>query len=378
MAEQAEAPAPEDAAPIPNTRCFLDVTIDGEPQGRVLLELWADRCPVTAENFRALCTGEKGVGSTTGKALHFKGSPFHRVIKGFMIQGGDFSAMDGTGGESIYGAKFQDEAAGLAFRHDRKGLLSMANAGPDTNGSQFFITTAPARHLDGKHVVFGCVRKGFGVVKTIERSETGANDKPVKDILIADCGELVPGADDGVAGWRRDGDNYPDWPQDLDTNPEDLEWWLTAINSIKGIGNELFKKGEYKAASSKYCKTLRFLDESWGKKGADDERIAELQRIREACLLNNAACKLKLEDWAGALKDCDFALVQNPTCVKALFRKGQARLALNDLEGALEDLTNAQKHEEKDVAVRKELQLVKKKIADRMDKERKAYSKMFS
>eukprot|EP00850_Spirogloea_muscicola_P006237 SM000029S10532 [mRNA] locus=s29:625688:628511:- [translate_table: standard] len=330
MAEQAEELAPADAAPIPNTRCFLDITVDGEPQGRVVLELWADRCQVTAENFRALCTGEKGLGSTTGKALHFKGSPFHRVIKGFMIQGGDFSAMNGTGGESIYGAKFRDEAAGLAFR-------------------------------------------------TIERSETGANDKPVKvfhDILIADCGELVLGADDGVAGWRRDGDKYPDWPQDLDTNPEDLEWWLTAINSIKGIGNELFKKGEYKAASSKYCKTLRFLDESWGKKGADDERIAELQRIREACLLNNAACKLKLGDWAGAVKDCDFALVQNPTCVKALFRKGQARLALNNLEGALEDLTNAHKHEEKDV--RKELQLVKKKIADRTDKERKAYSKMFS
>ncbi|XP_042195697.1 peptidyl-prolyl cis-trans isomerase D-like, partial [Callorhinchus milii] len=112
--------------------------------GRLVLELFADVCPKTAENFRALCTGEKGIGPTTGKPLHFKGCPFHRIIKKFMIQGGDFSNQNGTGGESIYGEKFEDES--FHYKHDCEGLLSMANAGPNTNGSQFFITTVPTPH----------------------------------------------------------------------------------------------------------------------------------------------------------------------------------------------------------------------------------------
>ena len=167
-------------------RC-KDMSIGGTPAGRITMELRADVAPKTAENFRALCTGEKGTGKS-GKALHFKGSAFHRVIPDFMCQGGDFTAGNGTGGESIYGAKFADE--NFTLKHTGPGILSMANAGPNTNGSQFFLCTVKTQWLDGKHVVFGSVTEGMDVVKKIEAvgSQSGKTSKPV---VIADCGQLA-------------------------------------------------------------------------------------------------------------------------------------------------------------------------------------------
>jgi len=167
-------------------RVFFDITIGGKPTGRVVIELFADATPKTAENFRALCTGEKGVGKQ-GKPLHFKGSTFHRIIPDFMCQGGDFTRGNGTGGESIYGEKFADENFNL--KHTEPGILSMANAGPNTNGSQFFITTVKTAWLDGKHVVFGKVVEGFDIVKTMEGQGTQSG-KPKAEIKIADCGQL--------------------------------------------------------------------------------------------------------------------------------------------------------------------------------------------
>ncbi|KAF0700461.1 Aste57867_8990 [Aphanomyces stellatus] len=175
----------DDADDESNPFVWLDITIGGEPAGRIHLQLYANVVPKTAENFRALCTGEK-TSAVTGKPLHFKGSIFHRVIKNFMLQGGDFTHGNGTGGESIYGEKFEDE--NFKILHTQEGLLSMANAGPNTNGSQFFITTVATPHLDGKHVVFGRVMDGMDVVKKIEALETDKGDKPTVDVVVADCG----------------------------------------------------------------------------------------------------------------------------------------------------------------------------------------------
>ncbi|KAI7906065.1 cyclophilin-like domain-containing protein [Cokeromyces recurvatus] len=173
-----------------NPRVFFDIDIDGNRIGRIVMELFADEVPKTAENFRALCTGEKGLGKVSNMPLHYRGSIFHRIIKGFMCQGGDFTRRDGKGGESIYGTTtFPDES--FTRKHDSHGLLSMANRGPNTQSSQFFITTRPTPHLDGKHVVFGRVVSGYNIVEIMENEPVDSNDRPLHTVMIANCGELV-------------------------------------------------------------------------------------------------------------------------------------------------------------------------------------------
>ncbi|KAK9056684.1 hypothetical protein SSX86_024046 [Deinandra increscens subsp. villosa] len=356
-------------------RCYLDISIGGELEGRIVVELFSDIVPKTAENFRALCSGEKGVGPITGAPLHYKGVRFHRLIKSSKIEGGDISTRDGTGGESIYGSTFDDE--NFEIKHERKGMLSMVNSGPNTNGSQFLITTTRTPNLDGKYVVFGKVVKGMGTVKSIEHVATDDNDRPVLDVVIENCGEIKDGEDDGVGNFFKDGDGYPDWPADLDNGSSQLLWWLEAVDSIKASGNEAFKKQDYKMALRKYKKAVRYLDVCWEKEGIDDDTSISMGKKKAQMFTNSAACKLQLGDADGALIDIDFALRDGENNAKAWFRQGQAYMALNEVDNAIDSFKKAKELEPNDAGIKRELKAARKKVADRLEKEKAAYSKYF-
>ncbi|XP_020568300.1 NK-tumor recognition protein isoform X2 [Oryzias latipes] len=189
-------------------QCYFDVELNRDPVGRIVFQLYSDICPKTSKNFLCLCTGERGSGKVTGKKLCYKGSTFHRVVKNFMIQGGDFTEGTGRGGESIYGGYFKDE--NFILKHDRAFLLSMANRGKDTNGSQFFITTKTAPHLDGVHVVFGLVISGFEIIKKIEGLKTDSASRPYADVRVVDCGQLITkSANDVLEDMRTRGSTSP-------------------------------------------------------------------------------------------------------------------------------------------------------------------------
>lgn len=171
-----------------DVKCYFDVSIGGQDCGRIIFKLFTDKCPKTCENFRCLCTGERGVSRKSGKPLHYKGTQFHRIVRNFIIQGGDITDGNGKGGDSIYDGSFADE--NLTLAHDEPYLLSMANRGPDTNKSQFFITTNEASHLDGKHVIFGRVVSGLDTILKIERQKVDSQSRPLKTVKIKDCGQV--------------------------------------------------------------------------------------------------------------------------------------------------------------------------------------------
>ncbi|CAO1627904.1 unnamed protein product [Parajaminaea phylloscopi] len=406
-----------------NPIVYFDLDFAGQPAStlknanRVVFELYADKVPKTAENFRALCTGEKGGN------LAFKGSGFHRVIKGFMIQGGDFTAGNGTGGLSIYGEKFADE--NLEGKHDRPFLLSMANAGPNTNGSQFFVTTVPTPHLDGKHVVFGRVLAGKDVVRRIENSPTGSDDRPQQPVTIADAGELPAGTQDFGIEADPSGDKYEEFPEDRESEnvEEDPEVTLRIAKELKEIGGKLFVQKKYAAAGAKFAKAVRYLNvhpvlpDTHDHK-AKPEFAREYTDLKIPLHLNSAFAALKEAEEsqsdaaaaAAAAKDharraeksssiaIDLCIQrQKPSseggtwddesaeaqtkakseAAKAYFRRALARVKLNNFDGASFDLEEAHKLAPDDAGIKRERTALNDKRKAKLEAQRRQYAKMF-
>ena len=310
------------------SRCFFDLKIGSEDVGRVVFELFDADAPKTCANFRALCTGEKGgIPEHEDVKLCYKGSKFHRVIPGFMCQGGDFTNGDGTGGWSIYGEKFDDEE--FVHTHNRAGLLSMANAGKNTNCSQFFMTTIDCPHLNGKHVVFGKIVKGMNTVRRVENTPTKQYDEPEVDVVIADCGVIAEGEEDGVK--VDEADAFEDYPQDASPVLSDAEK-LKAAEAIKGLGNGFFKDKEFANAVVKYLKALRYLSATV----PTDDSKADIIKQKVACNSNMAQCYLKLSKWVEAKGATGEALKLDDTNSKVLFRHAQALFELGSLDQSKE------------------------------------------
>ncbi|RSH95180.1 peptidyl-prolyl cis-trans isomerase cpr6 [Saitozyma podzolica] len=367
---------------------YFDITIGGQPAGRITFELFDDLVPKTTENFKHLCIGDKA--NKDGRKLAYAGSAFHRCIKGFMLQGGDFTRGDGTGGESIYGEKFEDEA--FPVKHEKPMLLSMANAGPNTNGSQFFITTVPTPHLDGKHVVFGRVRSNRGLVRRIENIPT-TSDKPNEPVVIAAAGVLSPeevakedeerkAAAQGPAGE----DIWEDYPVDEEKiDAEKPEEALEVATKLKEIGTKEFKEGQFGVALDKYQKALRYLDVHPVLPPDAPETLVESYRATRLPLLTNAAlAALKLSPPAAssavslATRALNLGKLSASEKGKALYRRALGKIQLKDDEGAEVDLKEALKNVPGDAGITRALKEVEVKRKERKDKERKAYAKMFA
>jgi len=280
----------------------------------------------------------------------------------FIQLGGDFTHGSGIGGESIYGEKFEDE--NFILKHDKPYLLSMANAGPATNGSQFFITTVPTPHLNGKHVVFGKVLKGKDLVRFIEANPTAPGDKPIKPVIIADCGELAEGEDDGVVVDAKD--PYPGFPDDAEPayTPEQL---VTTAAAIRAIGNEYFGQKDYANAIKKYGKALRYLEGN----GPASERISPL--------LNRASCYLAQKQYAQAKPDARAALEIDSKSAKAHRILGKAAAFTKGYKEAQTHLTEAiaLSGEGNDKASEKLLKTVNARVKAEEKKQADAYAKMF-
>jgi len=363
-------------------RVFFDIAIGDKTIGRIVFTLYNDLLPKTAENFRALCTGEKG-------DLKYEGSRFHRVIPKFMIQGGDFTRGNGTGGMSIYGEKFDDE--GFPVKHDKPFLLSMANSGKNTNGSQFFVTAVPTPHLDGKHVVFGHVIAGKSIVRAIENTPTASGDMPIQPVTIIKAGELAPGEDDGTDLFKstKVGSAYEDYPDDEDS--VDVQTVRVVVNiarEIREAGNTLFKEGSIEDAIMEYRKSLRYLNvHPVLPEDTKPELRDEFYAQKTPLLLNLALALLRLtpytyEQLSEVRKFTTLALaLPNLSATdrgKALYRRALSHALLNDEEEAEKDLLEATGVVPGDEAVKKELEKVRATKKEKRDKEKKAYKGLFS
>ena len=302
-----------------------------------------------------------------------------------MIQGGDFTAFNGTGGESIYGEKFPDE--NFELKHDRPFLLSMANSGPGTNGSQFFVTTVPTPHLDGKHVVFGEVLNGKSLVRKIENQPTDPSDKPHVEVKVVDCGEITGEEYEksSVPAVDATGDPYEDYPEDAKEELSGPEHYKIAAE-LKEFGNKAFKSGDADLGLEKYQKGLRYLNNYPEPTDSDPKELkSQMDALRFTLHSNSALLANKLKrfndgrTWAGyALQVADTAGAKDTDKAKAYYRRAVALVGLKEEEKALEDLAAAAKLAPNDAAITNETARVKKSIAEHERKEKAMLKKFFS
>lgn len=306
-----------------------------------------------------------------------------------MIQGGDFTVGNGTGGESIYGEKFSDE--GFYTTHSEPFLLSMANAGPNTNGSQFFVTTVPTPHLDGKHVVFGKLLAGKSVIRTVEHTKKGPNDKPELEVTITDCGEIPLGAslEDYLV---TDGSNDPfeDFPGDeasVQQNDSDPIPALKAAQQIKEIGTQVLRSANGKLerkelALEKYKKALRYVNEYMPDPLEHADTYNEYLKLKIALHLNVALVSLQIGENSEAYKAANNALevprITPQEKAKALYRRGLANVRSKNEAEAVNDFKEALTIVPGDAAIISELARAKQIIVKRKDGEKAAYSKFFN
>lgn len=333
-----------------------------------MIELRKDVCPRTCENFRSLCIGDRG--------LCYRDSTFHKVVKLCLAQGGDITKRNGTSGESIYGKMFDDE--NFLLKHDSPGVVSMANFGkPDTNNSQFFITTVECGHLDGSNVVFGKVLKGLAVVNEMENYATDEG-KPKKAIMIADCGEIKPGENWAYCDNDETPDTLPPYPADWDRFDAELsmEKKLELLNMIKESGNHFYRAGDFIKSARKYKKVTRYYD-IFKDKTVDDEEKKQLDTFQLVNLTNLAATELKLGDFKDVSFSCNAAIKLDPHNSKAFYRRGLANLEMKNYEMALEDLKTAYKIVPGNKAILKEFERAKKYLLDYRATEKEHYKKMF-
>ncbi|XP_058055501.1 peptidyl-prolyl cis-trans isomerase D [Anopheles bellator] len=363
-----------------NPLVYFDVKVGEESVGRIVIELRADVVPKTAENFRALCTGEKGTAPRTGTRLHYKGSKFHRVKSLFMSQGGDIVHFNGTSGESIYGDTFEDE--NFTLLHE-DGAVSMANLGkPHTNNSQFFITSGECPHLNGTNVVVGYVIRGGGIVGEMERNSTEDGD-PTVAIVIENSGQIVHGSDWGIDDGDDPHDRLPPFPEDWDKFYDlfTVEEMLQYLNAIRNVGNRYFREEQAVPANRRYKKAERyynyFSNQLNKQSRRDPEHRTRLEQFHLLNCLNQAAVRLRLKEFTNVVHACSAALAIDPENAKALYRRGLAQNELRNYELALEDLGQALQRLPDDRLIQSEYDRTRKSIHEYTQQQRKALSKLF-
>ncbi|EDW92986.1 peptidyl-prolyl cis-trans isomerase D isoform X1 [Drosophila yakuba] len=370
-----------------NPLVYLDISIGKEDAGRMIIELRKDVVPKTAENFRALCTGECGIG-TLGKPLHYKGTRFHKIKRVFVVQSGDVVNNDGTSGESIYGPVFDDENFELA--HNEEGVVSMANYGkPNSNNSQFFISAAGCENLNETNVVVGRVLRGLGIVAEMEQNCTDEGD-PTAEVVIRDCGEIAPNENWGIECNDETTDKLPAYPQDW-TRKHDKFTADAAVELLTGIrqsGNHFYQLGRYHEARAKYRKANRYyhyLSRQFGwqqlnplKKHLVDADLLKVDGFSVVNNINAAAVDLKVGNYLSARDVCNEAIRLDPKCSKAFYRRAQAQRGLRNYEEAINDLKTAHNLLPENKQIVNELNSTKQLLAQYNRQQRNALKNLFA